>query len=490
MVLKRLIMLLIVAALVLPASLFAFDDWDDFEDDGFGGWDDDPPRDDPFDDPDPFDPEADLGRREDERRRDSDAAMQDLLGGKREEEKDELDILKPFKEEEKPVAAAPSGFKPILLVKGGFTLFGQYQHKNQPTDPKASTLGLMFGSVDEGLLGGEYMGKYVIAKGTMNLRTENPFISKPEVVNNPLKGMNYHTINSGLHHGLYELYGGIRLFDGLTIRAGKMMPEYGLIDTHQKLGMGFANPNLTRSLTVVEGYIPETDEGFALGYRGTFRKDHTILAGFMIGTGSVASPWWETDKTMGIYGRLGYMHEYFQFAVGFQYRQDYYNKGGNIKNLSLIGIGVHANASIAGFEMPVTFDFNNFGMIEEQPGVKIKAAQNILLSLAPGYAFSFKSDWADKFALALRFDLVNGVYKSGATPANYQLFENYTNSGMIFRIGATANFFVKEFSGIGSYAGITFLMQPGNEIAKATPARPKENDYGFTTIMLSAGAQY
>jgi hypothetical protein len=486
MVLKRLITLLIAAMLVLPASMFAFDDWDDFEDDGYGGWDEEPKEEDPFGAPDPFDPEDDLGRREDERKRDSDAAMSDLLGDEEEKKDDDLQILEPYKEEKKAVEAAPSGFKPILLIKGGFTLFGQYKHKSAPTDPKAATYGLMFGSVDEGLLGGEYMGKYVVAKGTMNLRTENPFISKSDVVNNPLKAMNYHTINSGLHHGLYELYGGIRLFDGLTIRAGKMMPEYGLIDTHQKLGMGFTNPNLTRSLSVVEGYIPETDEGFSIGYKGTFAKDHTILAGFMIGTGSVASKWWETDKTMGIYARLGYMHEYFQAAVGFQYRNDYFNETDGIKKLQNIGLGVHANVSIAGFEMPITFDYNSFGMIEISPGLKIKAAQNILLSLAPGYAVSFDSEWADKLAIAVRFDLVNGVYKGGANSTNYFMFENYTNKGMFFRIGATANFFVKEVKGVGSFAGITFLMQPASEIVKT----PKEIDYGYTTLMLSAGAQY
>jgi hypothetical protein len=479
MVLKKLFPLLIAALLALPVSLFAFDDWDDFEDDGFGGWDDTPQ--DSRRDPDPFDPEADLGRRDDERRRDSDAAMQDLLGEKKEDEKD-LDSLLAKDDERKPVATAPSGFKPILLVKGGFTLFGQYQHKEAGA-AKASTLGLMFGSVDEGLLGGEYMGKYVIAKGTMNLRTENPFISKSDVVNNPLKGMNYHTINGGLHHGLYELYGGVKLLDSITIRAGKMMPEYGLIDTHQNLGMGFANPNLTRSLAVVEGYLPETDAGFALGYRGTFAKDHTLLVGFMMGTGSVASKWWETDKTMGIYGRLGYLHKYFQAAVGFQYRSDYFNKDGvGIKNLSLIGFGVHANVSIKGFHAPISFDYNSFGMIQESP-LKIKAAANMLLSVAPGYKHFFN----DHLGLggALRFDLVSGVYKSGAT--DYLNFDKYSNTGMIFRIGATVNMFAKEIYGVESSFGLTFLIQPGMEIA-TKPS--KENDYGFTTIMLSAGAQY
>ncbi len=478
MVLKKMLPLFIAALFVLPISISAFDDWDDFEDDGFGDWDDDPADD--FRDPDPFDPEADLDRRGEERRRDSDAAMRDLLG--EEEEEDPLDDFEPFREEKKPAAVAKTGFKPILLVKGGFSILGQYKYRDGDT---TRSPGLMFGSVDEGLLGGEYLGKYVIAKGTMNLRTKNPFISRSDVVNNPLKKMNYNTINDGIHHGLYELYGGIRLFNCLTIRAGKMMPEYGLIDTHQKLGMGFANPNLTRSLVVVEGYIPETDEGFALGYKGTFANAHTILAGFMIGTGSVASEFWETNKTMGIYGRLGYMHEYFQAAFGFQYRTDYFSQDGlGAKDLSLIGIGVHANVSVAGFEMPISFDYSSFNMIQASP-FRTRAAANILLSLAPGYAFSFNNiDWAEKFALAVRFDLSRGVYQFGAD--DYLDFSRYTNDGMIFRIGATANFFVKEIKGVQSFAGLTFLIQPESEIVKT----PKEIDYGFMTLMISAGAEY
>jgi len=55
---------------------------------------------------------------------------------------------------------------------------------------------------------------------------------------------------------------------------------------------------------------------------------------------------------------------------------------------------------------------------------------------------------------------------------------------MIFRIGATANLFVKEIKGVSSYAGITFLIQPESEIVKG------EKDYGFTSLMLSAGAEY
>jgi len=474
MVLKKLFPLLIAALLVLPVSLFAFDDWDDFEDDSFGGWDDAPAG--KSKDPDPFDPEADLGRREDERRKESDTAMEDLLGEKKKDKKErELDSR--LKKDDQKLAAAPSGFKPILLVKGGFTLFGQYKTQDK------KTLGTMFGSVDEGLLGGEYMGKYVIAKGTMNLRTENPFISHKDIVNNPMKKMNYHTVNSGLHHGLYELYGGVKLLDSITVRAGKMMPEYGLIDTHQNIGMGFANPNLTRSLAVVEGYIPETDAGFALGYRGTFAKDHTLLVGFMMGTGSVASKWWESDKTMGIYGRLGYLHQYFQAAIGFQYRNDYFNETAGIKNLSLIGIGVHANVSIKGFHAPITFDYNTFGMIETSPSLKIKAAANMLLSLAPGYKHFFNDHLG--VGGAIRFDLVSGVYRSGAT--DYLAFDKYSNTGTIFRIGATVNMFAKEIYGVESYFGLTFLMQPQATIATKTP---KENDYGFTTIMLSAGAQY
>ena len=498
MTLKRMFMFLIAAMFVLPLFIIAEDD---FEDDEFGSFEEEEKTE-------PFDAEESAEQKKAEDKEQSDAAMRDLLGEEEvsedaaAEEEDEEAAKKDKKKDKKKkkdeeaVKEKPKkvkepvqkGLKPVILVKGGFTLLGQYKEYRDKADltKKYSTLGAMFGSVDEGLLGAEFVGDHVIAKGTMNVRTSNPFITKG---NNPLAKINLHTIQNGWANALYEIYGGVKFFD-VFIKAGKLIPEYGLLDTNQNLGMGFSTPFLTRSLIAVEGFIPETDAGFALGYKGTFADEHTILVGFMLGTGSNASEFWNTDKTMGIYGRLGYLHEYFQGAIGFQYKKDYYNKGAVPKNLSLIGIGVHLKVSIAGFEMPFTFDYSTFGLVQTSvAGPKMKSASNILISAAPGYAYSFDSEWADKVSVAVRFDFVQGVYAI-AGAADYLNYDGYKSSANIFRIGATANFFVKEMKGVHSYAGITFLVQPERKIVGKSTVNPLgEYDYGFMTLMLSAGAE-
>lgn len=495
MTLKRMFFFLIAAMFVLPIFIVAEDD---FEDDEFGSFDEEEKAE-------PFDAEESAEKKKEEDKEQSDAAMRDLLGdeGAKEDTAQDEEVKeekkadkKKKKKDEEPVKEKPKkvkepvqkGFKPVILVKGGFTLLGQYKEYRNKADlnQKYSTLGSMFGSVDEGLLGAEFIGDHVIAKGTMNVRTNNPFINKG---NNPLAKINLHSIQNGFDNALYEIYGGVKFYD-IFIKAGKMLPEYGLMEMYQNLGMGFSTPFLTRSLLAVEGFIPETDAGFALGYKGTFADEHTLLVGFSMGTGSIASDFWNTDKTMGIYGRLGYMHEYFQGAVGFQYRKDYFNKTVNgtnvVKNLSLIGIGVHLRASIAGFEMPLTFDYTTFGMVQIN---KMKSANSILLSAAPGYAYSFDSEWADKIAVAVRFDLVKGVYAiQGAS--DYLNYDGYKMNAAVFRIGATANFFVKELKGVHSYAGITFLVQPESKIiGRSATNLTGEYDYGFMTLMLSAGAE-
>lgn len=488
MAFKKLFTLLIAVMFILPcivlADDFGFGD-DDFggggeEEDDFGSFEEEKKEDEPFD------AEESAENKEKRDQQKSDEAMRDLLGEEAPEEKKEekkeakkyedFDAIDSIDEEKKVEKKAPSGFKPVLLVKGGFTLLGQYREKKDPTDAteRARTLGSLFGSVDEGLLGAEYEGSHVIAKGTMNIRTSNPFINKS---NNPLMIKNLNSIQNGIENGLYELYGGMKFF-GVFVKAGKMAPEYGLINTWQKLGMGFSTPFLTRSLVAVEGFIPETDAGFALGYENTFAGAHTIHIGLMLGTGSHGLVDWKYDKTMGLYGKLAYMHKIFQIGLGFQYRKEYDSTVS--KELPVIGIGLHANVSVKGFEMPVTFDFNQMSML--QNGAK-KSAQNILLSVAPGYAYSFKSDWADKVSLAVRFDLARGVYINNT---DYLDYEKFKNDAMYFRIGVTANFFVKEIYGVGSYAGITFLVQPERKVVKAS----SQIDYGFTTLMLSAGAEF
>jgi len=490
MTLKRMFIFLIAAMFVLPIFIVAEDD---FEDDEFGSFEEEEKAE-------PFDAEESAEKKKEEDKEQSDAAMRDLLGDEEvkedaaeDEVKEEKKVdKKKKKKDEEPVKEKPKkvkepvqkGFKPVILVKGGFTLLGNYK------DASKKSYGSLFGSVDEGLLGAEFIGDHVIAKGTMNVRTNNPFINKG---NNPLAKINLHSIQNGFYNALYEIYGGIKFYD-VFIKAGKMLPEYGLMEMYQNLGMGFSTPYLTRSLVAVEGFIPETDAGFALGYKGTFADEHTLLVGFSMGTGSIASDFWNTDKTMGIYGRLGYLHEYFQGAIGFQYRKDYLNKSISgttvVKNLSLIGIGVHLRASIAGFEMPLTFDYTTFGLVQITGTIaKMKSASNILISAAPGYAYSFDSEWADKVSVAVRFDFVQGVY-AAAGAADYLDYNGYKSSANIFRIGATANFFVKEMKGIHSYAGITFLIQPERKIVGKSVAVPAgEYDYGFTTLMLSAGAE-
>lgn len=529
MTLKKVLVLLFAALFILPLS--AADDFDD----EFGGFDD-------FEDEgkkkeesknsedEDYDAEENAEKKKEKDQEASDAAMKDLLGDEEEDiEKEEKpkekskkkaesydDEEKP-KKEKKKAEPKEKGLKPVILVKGGFTLLGQYK-----TGPK-TTLGSMFGGVDEGLLGAEFIGDHVIAKGTMNIRTDNPLIEKG---NNPLAKKNLHTIQNGADNALYEIYGGLNLLNGfLQIKAGKMLPEYGLVDTYQTIGMGFTTPFLTRSLLAVEGFIPETDAGFMIGGKGTINNDHTLVYGFMFGTGSIASDYWNSDKTMGLYGRLGYMHEYIQAAIGFQYRTDYAvdkdwgNNKDNTpkvtsllsKNPTFIGIGVHLRASVAGFEMPLTFDFNQMDMYQITNKVaKKKPAQNILLSLAPGYAYSFDSEWADKIGLAVRFDLVRGVYTKGARYLDYGKaaslesgfidYEGFKKDSVIFRIGATVNFFAKDIKGVRSFAGITFLVQPKSKIVGRTTVKDasgvatnnginSETDYGFTTLMLSAGAE-
>ncbi len=506
MTLKKVLVLLFAALFILPLS--AADDFDD----EFGGFDDfedegKKKEESKSSDDEDYDAEDSAEKKKAKDQEASDAAMKDLLGDEEEEEIVEKETKKKDKKEskkssktdepkkEKKVAEPKEkGLKPVILVKGGFTLLGQYK-----TAPK-TTLGSMFGGVDEGLLGAEFIGDHVIAKGTMNIRTDNPLIDKG---NNPLAKKNLHTIQNGAENGLYELYGGLKFFD-IFVKAGKMLPEYGLVDTYQTIGMGFTTPFLTRSLLAVEGFIPETDAGIALGYKGTFADAHTILVGLMLGTGSVASDFWNSDKTMGLYGRFGYMHEYIQAAIGFQYRTDYFNDAAytiKSKNATFIGFGVHLRASIAGFEMPLTFDFNQMDMYQKKTGVATKkVAQNMLLSLAPGYAYSFDSEWADKIGLAVRFDLVKGVYTKGAKYLDYGIessdtagssYTGFKSDSVIFRIGATLNFFAKDIKGVRSFAGVTFLVQPESKIVGASSTKniAGEYDYGFTTLMLSAGAE-
>lgn len=500
MTLRKVLVLLFAAFFILPLCADDFDD--DFGD--FDDFDDGGKKESSFDDD--FDAEDSAARKAKQDQKASKDAMRDLLGDEDEfaeeplkeevKEKEFSDWDEPKKEEKKAEAASPKekGFRPVLLIKGGFTPFGQYKEYVKGETVSTTNQNSMFGGVDEGLLGVEFIGDYVIAKGTMNVRTDNPFINKG---NNPLAKANLRTIQNGVVNGLYELYGGVKFY-GVFIKAGKMLPEYGLVDTYQTIGMGFTTPYLTRSLVAVEGFIPETDAGLSIGYRDTFAKAHTIFAGLTLGTGTVISDVWSSDRTVGIYGRVGYgFKDHLQAAFGFQYRTDFYDKATKSKKAAFIGIGIHLKAAVKGFEMPFTFDFNRMDLYTAS-GAK-KKGQSMLLSLAPGYAYSFKnSNWADKIGLAVRFDLVRGVYTKGANYLDYgnispdnsgSFYEGFKNESMVYRIGVTANFFAKEFKGVHSFAGITFLTQPANRIVTAKGNVRSENDFGIMTLMLSAGAE-
>lgn len=465
---KKMFTLLVAVLFVVPFVIAA----DDFDDD-FGGDEEESEEAEEEE-------EEEAPAKKSKEMSESDAAMKDLMGDPEEEKpakKEQEDSEKADTEDNAPAENAAAGnsikgLKPVLLVKGGFTPYGSYKEGGK-------SLSTMFGSLDEGIIGVEYLGKHVLAKGTLNIRTNYAFI---ENGSNPLAKVNHHSVQNGAANALYEVYGGVKFYD-VFIKGGKLIPEYGLVDTWQNLGMGFTTPFLTRSLAVVEGFLPETDAGLAIGYNGIIKKDHNVFVGLSLGTGANASEFWESDRTMGLYGRVGYgFKDYVKAAFAFQYRNDYY-----VKKLDHIGIGVHINVAAKGFEMPITFDYNMMKMVKDQSARK--STTSMLLSLAPGYAYHFNHEWIDKVGLALRYDLVQGVYLDGT--GDYLDWRNYRSSSMIMRIGVTANFFTKELAGVRAMAGLTFLMQPESTVDKKDiNGDGKKKDYGFTTIALQAGAEF
>ncbi|MBP5201905.1 hypothetical protein J6253_04120 [bacterium] len=471
---KKMFTLLIAVLFVVPFVVAA----DDFDDDFGGDFEEE------GEDAEEEEEEAPAKKKKNEEQSESDAAMKDLMGDpedekpakeEKEDESEEADAeaAAPAKDGKAPAGKTFNGVKPVLLVKGGFTVFGSYKENGK-------SLRTMFGSLDEGIVGVEYLGKHVIAKGTLNIRTNYAFLDNGA---NPLAKVNHHSIQNGAANALYEVYGGVKFYD-VFIKAGKLIPEYGLVDTWQNLGMGFTTPFLTKSLIAVEGFLPETDAGLALGYNGIIKKDHNVFVGLSLGTGANASEFWASDRTLGLYGRVGYgFKEYVKAAFAFQYRNDYYSG----KKLDHIGIGVHINVAAKGFEMPITFDYGMMKMVKDQTARK--STTSMLLSLAPGYAYHFNHEWIDKVGLALRYDLVQGVYLDGS--ADYLDWRNYRSNSMVMRIGVTANFFTKELAGIRGMAGLTFLMQPESKVDKKDiNGDGKTKDFGFTTIALQAGAEF
>ena len=454
----------------------------------------------------------------------SDAAMRDLMGEPEVKPAPKKQITVEnvtaenvnYDESETTEGVLPKGLKPVMVVKGSFAAFASYGYSKKG-DTKTYNNSEIFGSLDEGILGLEYAGEHVIAKGTVNLRTSNPFIGyidkneangynpddkydtkktpKYGIFNNPLIKNNLHSIQDGAANAIYEVYGGIKFYD-VFIKAGNMIPEYGLIDGYQELGMGFATPFLTRSLVVVEGFIPETDAGIGLGYNGVIMDDHNVFAGLSVGTGSNKSEFWDYEKTIGVYGRIGYgFKNLIKAAVSVQYRTDYdSDRSAKTKKLGLTGIGVHLKGGYAGFEMPLSVDINFIDMVgtDKSNNEKKKTKTGILFSAAPGYGYDLSNhvDWLDKVAIAVRFDLVKGIFAEEKNLTDYlEKAADFKQNELYFRIGATANVFTKEFGGVRGMTGLTFLMQPESNNGKKGTNK-KVYQHGFTTLVLQAGAEF
>jgi len=498
MVLKLLKASFVVCALLLPFALCAVDD---FEDD--------------------FDAEKSATEKEEKNRKESDRAIKDLLGDsssgseEEEEEEEEEETLSPKKkspekkksvdeilgtkkkEEKKPTPKPVSGVKPVAMLKGGFN-FGSYA--------KNFKQGLMYGSLDEGILGAEFMGNAVFAKATINVRTRSPILladpdSSKAPQYNPLMDDNY--FDNSIKEGMpYEAYGGMKLFDMVTLRAGKMIPAYSILDKYQHLGVAIGTPYGTRPLLAVEGYIPETDAGFALGFDYDLGDNSGVVAELMMGTGVIpcVSNFWNSQKTMGFYFKGGYRSEMITALLGFQYRTDY--PGPDIKKqVPFIGFGLGTIFSYTGFETWLTFDYTMMGLLYDSvSGTKKNGNVGAMnLSLMPAYNLGIDYGFIDKLQFGIRFDLNLGAYSKEAANGNYLTW--YTRSGsaktyffkpeaMAVRFGFGINLFARELESVKSFAGLSFMMQPQSQIVNNPGSGSDIFNYGFYNFGLQAGAEF
>ncbi len=409
-------------------------------------------------------------------------SVEDLLGTKK-------------KEEKKPAPKPASGIKPVAMVKGSFN-FGSYA--------KNFKQGLMYGAVDEGILGAEFRGNAIFAKATINVRTNNPTLLAANdgsaVQYNPLMDDNY-WVNSIVNGMPYEVYGGMKLFDMVTLRAGKMIPAYSILDKYQHLGVAIGTPYGTRPLLAVEGFIPETDAGVALGFDYDFGDDSGIVAELMMGTGVIPSisSFWHSQKTMGMYFKGGYRSEMITALLGFQYRTDY--DGTAKKQVPIIGFGLGAIFSYAGFETWLTFDYTMMGLLYESVSGAMKngSVGGMNLSLMPAYNLSIDYGFIDKLQFGVRFDLDLGVYNKEAADGTYLTW--YTGTGvnklyyfkpdaMAMRFGFGINLFAKELDSVKSFFGISFLMQPQSQIINKTGSGSDVFNYGFYNFGIQGGAEF
>lgn len=484
-----------------------------------------------------FDAEKSASDKEEADKKASDQAIKDLLGdtpAKEEEEEEEVapakkaddfddeeevkpvkkaepkksvdDLLGTKKKEEKKKAApsAPAGIKPVIMVKGSFN-FGGYTEKPAGA-PKSSAQSLMFGAVEEGILGAEYTGKSIFAKGTINVRTNNPLLSSggPVVQYNPLMDDNY-TLNSILNGMPYEVYGGMKLFDVLILRAGKMIPSYGILDKYQHLGVAIGTPYGTRSLLATEGWIPETDAGFGIGFDYALDDESGVTAELQLATGVIPSisQYWFSQKTMGLYFKGGYRSEMITAMLGFQYRNDY--EGTAKKQVPFIGFGLGAIFSYEGFETWLTFDYTMASLIKTIGGIpKISGmAGGMSLSLMPAYNLSIDYGIIDKLQFGVRFDLNYGVYNRDAAGGNYLHWYsaassspsaaktyNFKDDAMTMRFGIAVNLFAKEFETVKSFWGISFMMQPQSQLVNMNGTTNDVFAYGFYNVGIQGGAEF
>ncbi len=498
MVGKAMKVALVVAMMLLPFALCAADD---FEDD--------------------FDAEKSASEKEKRNQNESDQAIKDLLGDspnadEEEEEEEEEETPPPpkkaepakkkesvedllgtkKKEEKKPAPKPASGIKPVAMVKGSFN-FGSYA--------KNFKQGLMYGAVDEGILGAEFRGNAVFAKATINVRTNNPTLLAAKdgsaVQYNPLMDDNY-WVNSIVNGMPYEVYGGMKLFDMLTLRAGKMIPAYSILDKYQHLGVAIGTPYGTRPLLAVEGYIPETDAGAALGFDYDLGDDSGIVAELMMGTGVIPSisSFWHSQKTMGFYFKGGYRSEMITALLGFQYRTDY--DGATKKQVPIIGFGLGAIFSYAGFETWLTFDYTMMQLLyfsAKSSKMINGSVGGMNLSLMPAYNLSIDYGFIDKLQFGIRFDLDLGVYNKEAAEGNYLTW--YTGTGttktyyfkpdaMAMRFGFGINLFAKELESVKSFFGISFLMQPQSQIINKAGSGSDVFNYGFYNFGIQGGAEF
>ena len=521
---KSLLVFLAVVLLSFGGTLFAEDDFggDAFEDDSEDSFDDGGD-----DESDSFDAEKTAKDKENKDEENSQDAMKDLLGDDEEPEakaddeedeedeedkkdKDDLEDEAPLEDEPKDTtpAKAIKGFKPIMVIKGGMMLMGQYKTRDNPATPTvASTHGFMFGSLDMGIVGLSFNGKYVLSKATLNLRTPNPLTETKAsipVVTNPWVKANYATYDSNFYNWLHEVWGGVNFLGGinqkLVIRAGKMLPTYGLVDQFDSLGAGIGTPYGTRDLVSTEGYIPESDAGWALGFDWAIKKKHHIVFDFMMASGTVGddktNKYWFSDKVMGLYIRAGYTSKFLKVFGSLQSRSNQAETGGAtpvLKNTSLTGFGLAAKLQdIHGFNMTFSFDYNMIKLITDYGTInaRLTSTSNMLIHMMPSYDIGIGKPWLDALQISFRFDLIKGGYEYGTEMKDAYNFAYYTEKSMYMRIGLGVNWYVKEIKGVRSFAGFTFMMQPKSELKKALHPNTYAWNDGFMAIMLTAGAEY